>query len=324
MKRFTNCTLGARDVILLLEELHRRGYERMRFFGYLSPNGMAYRVHLAHRDAMGENGYELEEEAIWYSSVGSDCCGLSADSLADEFLEEFAEHPDLRRAKAEDSDYAQWFRRVVELAYRGIYLNPYSDDRIVSICSGYIDTIGGDGEHLPLPPVSPRPFTGTPAAHVWVECASLVAKRLHLGQVDKSGVPYYEGHLSAVAALGRDWREQVVGYLHDSTEDTQYQLDSVLSLLEDLAGASLPRRDRNEIERALRLLDHHCAANRESYIQGIVASPLATAVKLHDLTHNMDLSRLVSPSPRDYERLERYKCEFAYLSNFLRPPTYLD
>ena len=45
MKRFTNCTLGARDVILLLEELHRRGYERMRFFGYQSPNGMAYRDH---------------------------------------------------------------------------------------------------------------------------------------------------------------------------------------------------------------------------------------------------------------------------------------
>jgi len=273
---------------------------------------------------MSENGYELEGEAIWYSSVGSDCCGLSADSLADEFLEEFAEHPDLLRAKAEDSDYVQWFRRVVELACRGIYLNPYSDDWIVSICSGYIDTIGGDGERLPLPPVSPLPFTGTPAAHVWVECASLVAKRLHLGQVDKAGVPYYEGHLSAVAALGRDWRERVVGYLHDSTEDTQYKLDSVLSLLEDLAGASLPRRDRNEIERALRLLDHHCAANRESYIQGIVASPLATAVKLHDLTHNMDLSRLVSPSPRDYERLERYKCEFAYLSSFLRPPTYLN
>ena len=40
MKRFTNCTLGARDVILLLEELHRRGYERLeRYkceFAYLS------------------------------------------------------------------------------------------------------------------------------------------------------------------------------------------------------------------------------------------------------------------------------------------------
>jgi len=67
----------------------------MRFFGYLSPNGMAYRVHLAHRDAMSENGYELEGEAIWYSSVGSDCCGLSAASPADEFLEEFAEYPGL-------------------------------------------------------------------------------------------------------------------------------------------------------------------------------------------------------------------------------------
>ena len=69
MKRFTNCTLGARDVILLLEELHRRGYERMRFFGYLSPNGMSYRVHLAHRDAMSENGAERSEER----RVGKEC-----------------------------------------------------------------------------------------------------------------------------------------------------------------------------------------------------------------------------------------------------------
>lgn len=70
MTQFSHRTLGAIDVILMLEELHRRGYERLRFFGYTSPNGMAYRVHIEHRDAMRENGYELEGDPVWYMAVG--------------------------------------------------------------------------------------------------------------------------------------------------------------------------------------------------------------------------------------------------------------
>lgn len=324
MKQFTSYTRGVRDVVLLVEELHRRGYERLRFFGYVSPNGMAYRVHLAHRDEMNENGYELGGKAIWETSVGNDFCRVSQTTLADKFLEEFAEHPDLLRAKAEDLEYVQWFSKVVELAKKGIYPSPYSEHQVSSVYKGYIDTVGGVGEHLSFPPISPRPFDGIPSAQVWQESAAQIAKRLHLGQKDKAGVPYYEGHLSAVAAKGRDWRERVVGYLHDSTEDTHYTLDSILNLLEEYAGASLPNRDRNEIARALKLLDHHTADSREAYIKNIVASPLATAVKLHDLTHNMDLSRLPSPSSQDYKRLERYQREFDFLKNYLRPPVYLD
>lgn len=138
MTHFSHRTLGAIDVILMLEELHRRGYERLRFFGYTSPNGMAYRVHIAHRDAMRENGYELEGDPIWYMAVGSNSCGVTPETLADEFLREYADHPDLNRAKAEDPEYVQWFARVADLARKGVYLSPYSEYRDSCLPRGFI------------------------------------------------------------------------------------------------------------------------------------------------------------------------------------------
>lgn len=218
-----------------------------------------------------------------------------------------------------------WFLRVSrDLAHRDIYLSPFTEYHGASLYKGYIDTMGGEGEHLPLPPSFSRPFVGTPSAQVGEESAAQVARRLHIGQVDKAGELYFDGHLSTFSSQGRDWQERAVGYLHDSTEDTNYTIEAVLSLGEEVAGASLPYLDRIEIELALRLLDLHSATSREAYILQIVASPFATALKLHDLMHNMDSSWLVSPTPRDYERLEHYKREFDYLSNFLRAPTYLD
>ena len=48
-------------------------------------------------------------------------------------------------------------------------------------------------------------------------------KKYKLTQVDlseKAGVDYFEGHLCMVASMGTTWQEQVVGYLHDASEDT--------------------------------------------------------------------------------------------------------
>ena len=153
MTQFSHRTLGAIDVILMLEELHRRGYERLRFFGYTSPNGMAYRVHIAHRDAMRENGYELEGDPIWYMAVGSNSCGVTPETLADEFLREYADHPDLNRAKADDPEYVLWFARVADLARKGVYLSPYSEYRDSCLPRGFIYTIGDGEERVPLPPL---------------------------------------------------------------------------------------------------------------------------------------------------------------------------
>ena len=115
--------------------------------------------------------------------------------------------------------------------------------------------------------------------------------------------------------LGRTWQEQVVGYLHDASEDTPHSIDEVLNLLDTELGTTLSDAEREELTVALRLLNHHTAPDRETYIRNIGTNALATAVKLHDLTHNMDLSRLSNPTEKDLARVERYKKEYNYLNN---------
>ena len=147
-----------------------------------------------------------------------------------------------------------------------------------------------------------------------VQCAATLACELHKGQVDKAGVDYFTGHLTSVAKMGRTWQEQVVGYLHDASEDTPYSVEEVLNLLDAKLGTPLLDTERLELADALHLLNHHLAPNRETYIHRIKENALATAVKMHDLTHNMDLSRIPNPAKMDYERIERYKKEYDYLS----------
>lgn len=147
-----------------------------------------------------------------------------------------------------------------------------------------------------------------------VQSAADIASQLHRGQKDKAGVDYFTGHLSAVAKMGNTWQEQVVGYLHDASEDTPNSVEDVLNLLDEKLETPLTEADREELATALRLLNHHLAPDRETYIQRIKSNALATKVKLHDLTHNMDLSRIPNPTQKDYERVERYKKEYDYLS----------
>ena len=147
-----------------------------------------------------------------------------------------------------------------------------------------------------------------------VQCAAALACQLHRGQVDKAGVDYFTGHLTAIAKMGCTWQEQVIGYLHDASEDTPNSVEQVLNLLDEKLEAPLSDTNREELTVALRLLNHHLTPDRETYIQRIKRNALAKAVKMHDLTHNMDLSRLSNPTPKDYERVDRYKKEYDYLS----------
>lgn len=150
---------------------------------------------------------------------------------------------------------------------------------------------------------------------IWIKSSATVAKRLHKGQVDKAGVDYFEGHLCMVARMGKTWQERVVGYLHDASEDTPNTVEEVLSLLEEEARQKLSKEDRSELSVALHLLNHHESPDRESYIRAIGEHPVARAVKMNDLRHNMDLSRLPAPSPKDFIRRERYMREYDYLSS---------
>lgn len=42
--------LGALEFMLILQELHRRGYQKLRWYSYMSPNGVALRCHITTAD----------------------------------------------------------------------------------------------------------------------------------------------------------------------------------------------------------------------------------------------------------------------------------
>lgn len=165
--------------------------------------------------------------------------------------------------------------------------------------------------------------------------AGLVAQKLHRGQTDKGGNDYFTSHLLKVASRGNDWKEIVVGFLHDTTEDCNVSPEEVMTMLEAETSiiANTPEKEwrqpwmenldtpqcktlysftdeeRNELSTALRLLNHHTSPSREEYILRISDHPLALNVKLNDLENNMDISRIPHPTPKDHARIERYKSE---------------
>ena len=77
--------------------------------------------------------------------------------------------------------------------------------------------------------------------------------------------------------------------------------------------------DWKDMAEALAILNHHTAPNRKEYIKRFGENQLALKVKLNDMSNNMDISRIPSPTPKDYERLERYKTEYEALLDMLPP-----
>jgi len=149
--------------------------------------------------------------------------------------------------------------------------------------------------------------------------AADMAKEFHKGQVDKQGVDYFEGHLSTVGNAGHDWKEKIVGFLHDVAEDTTHTVDEIVQRLKDKSNGILKDEDAQEIHQALSLLNVNTASSREEYIARIKESFIATKVKLNDLTHNMDISRISNPTDKDMERIKRYRREYRHILEYLGP-----
>ena len=175
--------------------------------------------------------------------------------------------------------------------------------------------------------------------------AARLAKELHKGQVDKAGKDYFEEHLATVGGSGYDWKQKTVGFLHDVAEDTSYSVKDVIRFLQKELKAwkarpeeqdwiddfseiikqyphehlHMPSKDEwNEIEEALHLMNAKTAKTREEYINRFKDHFLAIKIKLNDLRHNMDISRLPNPTEKDYIRLERYQKEYEALMEMFR------
>lgn len=127
------------------------------------------------------------------------------------------------------------------------------------------------------------------------ELALEIAQRAHKGQKDRGGRPYIN-HPLAVASMVEGEKEKVVALLHDVAEDTPVSLDSLRVLFGD------------EIADALTLVTHEDGTDYMEYVAGTKTNPIARAVKIADLTHNMDPSRLDhEPTAKDEERFAKYR-----------------
>ena len=135
--------------------------------------------------------------------------------------------------------------------------------------------------------------------------------KLHRDQTDRSGLPYVF-HPWHVAESMDDEASTIVALLHDSLEDTEITLD-------ELADMGFP----DEVIHALDLMTHRDGDDYFAYVEKLADDPLARKVKLADLKHNLDISRLETVTEKDLERAEKYRKAIEYLERFQNTTYYL-
>lgn len=124
--------------------------------------------------------------------------------------------------------------------------------------------------------------------------AEAFATIMHEGQVDRGGAAYIE-HPRAVAAKLSDETEKVTAWLHDVVEDT----DATVEQIRELFGP--------EVADSVAVLTHKKGVPYFDYIREIKKNPIARNVKMADLSHNMDVSRLPIITDADWGRVKKYK-----------------
>lgn len=127
--------------------------------------------------------------------------------------------------------------------------------------------------------------------------AAEIAYNAHMGQRDKAGMPYIF-HPYHVAEQMKDEMTVCAALLHDVAEDTAVTL-------EELAKEFPP-----QVIEALRLLTHDPKDDYMDYVAKIKGNPIARAVKIEDLKHNSDISRMSKDSPL-YERALALRKKYA-------------
>ena len=110
--------------------------------------------------------------------------------------------------------------------------------------------------------------------------AMKIAYEAHKNQYDISGVPYIF-HPMIVASSMQDEITTCVALLHDVAEDTEISLEQ------------LAEEFPESIMEPLRLLTHKEGTDYFEYIKKIKINKNAMKVKLSDIKHKMDESRIV-------------------------------
>lgn len=119
--------------------------------------------------------------------------------------------------------------------------------------------------------------------------------RLFGDKTDKAGIPYIV-HLMKVYEGVKDYKEKVVAILHDVIEDTELEASDLEALGYD-----------SEVTLWLSYLTKLKGEYYPDYIDRIISSNNIHVynIKLSDLSHNMDSTRIKNPTINDVERITK-------------------
>ena len=127
----------------------------------------------------------------------------------------------------------------------------------------------------------------------YTKLALKICYQAHKNQLDKSGLPYVF-HPFHIAEQMKDEDTTIAALLHDVVEDTSVTL-------EDLKKYGFSE----EVISAIAVMTHDPNVEYMEYIAQVKKNPIAAAVKLEDLRHNSDLTRLDKVTAKDIQRNEK-------------------
>lgn len=122
---------------------------------------------------------------------------------------------------------------------------------------------------------------------------------------DKAGEPYFKHCLAVYEGVKHySVATQIAALLHDVVEDTNWTIPNLKTM-----GFS------ENILIAVNLLtkDPESGKSYHQYIHELAENALSRRVKIADIIHNSDITRLKGTTEKDYKRLEKYHKALMYL-----------
>jgi (p)ppGpp synthase/HD superfamily hydrolase len=125
------------------------------------------------------------------------------------------------------------------------------------------------------------------------------------GKFDKGGQPYILHCLHVMNQMDEnDMDLRCVAVLHDLLEDTEWtELDL---LMEGFNG---------KVVKAIVALTKAKGQSYDDYIQQVKDNEMARKVKIADLKHNSDITRMKGVTDKDMERIGKYFKAYKYLTD---------
>lgn len=124
--------------------------------------------------------------------------------------------------------------------------------------------------------------------------AMIIAYKAHQNQFDKANIPYIYHPIHIAEQMDTEL-ECIVALLHDVVEDTDITLND------------LEKEFPQEVIDLLKILTHDKKIDYIEYIEKVKTNPIATKIKIADLKHNSDITRLENITTTDLKRIEKYK-----------------